>query len=88
MYNGSSGSILLVMLMHGSENALGALVPLDVDLVIVDGVPDWGMLVSLNISHVVLTWVFAAIVIAVIGTGLHASSQLSSGSGTEASDRS
>ncbi|WP_241431330.1 CPBP family intramembrane metalloprotease [Natronococcus amylolyticus] len=72
VYNGSRGSILLVMIMHGSENALGALVPLDVDLVIVDGVPDWGLLVSLNISHVVVTWVFALTVIMVVGTGLRA----------------
>ncbi|MFP9190947.1 CPBP family intramembrane glutamic endopeptidase [Natrialbaceae archaeon A-CW1-1] len=72
VYNGSGGSILLVMIMHGSENALGALVPLDVDLVIVDGVPDWGLLVSLNVSHVVVTWVFALLVIVVVGTGLRA----------------
>lgn len=72
VYNGSGGSILLVMIMHGSENALGALVPLDVDLVIVDGVPDWGMLVTLNVSHVVLTWVVALLVIGIVGTSLRA----------------
>lgn len=60
------------MIMHGSENALGALVPLDVDLVIVDGVPDWGLLVSLNVSHVAVTWVFALVVLVVVGTGLRA----------------
>ena len=70
VYNGSGGSILLVMVMHGSENALGALVPLDAELVIVDGVPDWGALVSLTLSHVALTWVFALAVVAVVGTGL------------------
>ena len=73
VYNGSGGSILLVMLMHGSENALGALVPLDVDLVIVDGVPDWGALVTLNVSHALLTWLVAIVVIASVGTGLLAS---------------
>lgn len=77
VYNGSGGSILLVMIMHGSENALGALVPLDVDLVIVDGVPDWGMLVTLNVSHVVLTWVVALIVIGIVGTSLRAENRSS-----------
>ena len=72
VYNGSGGSILLVMVMHGSENALGALVPLDVDLVIVDGVPDWGMLVSLNVSHALLMWILALVVIGLVGTDLHA----------------
>ncbi|SDK58496.1 CPBP family intramembrane glutamic endopeptidase [Natronorubrum texcoconense] len=72
VYNGSGGSILLVMIMHGSENALGALVPLDVDLVIVDGVPDWGLLVSLNVAHVAVTWVSALVTIMVVGTGLRA----------------
>lgn len=70
MYNGSGGSILLVMIMHGSENALGALVPLDVDLVIVEGVLDFGALVPLYLSHVVITWVLALVVIAVVGTNL------------------
>ncbi|WP_418280757.1 type II CAAX prenyl endopeptidase Rce1 family protein [Halorubrum sp. DTA98] len=72
VYNGSGGSILLVMIMHGSENALGALVPLDVDLVIVDGIPDWGMLVTLTVSHVVLTVVVALLVIGIVGTSLRA----------------
>jgi uncharacterized protein len=46
VYNGTGGSILLAMVMHGSINALpGALVPLDVDLVVVDSVVDWSALV-------------------------------------------
>jgi len=72
VYNGSGGSILLVMVMHGSENALGALVPLDVDLVLVDGVPEWGLLVSLTVSHAVITWAIALVVIALVGTDLYA----------------
>ena len=72
VYNGSGGSILLVMVMHGSENALGALVPLDVDLVLVDGVPEWGLLVSLTVSHAVITCAIALVVIALVGTDLYA----------------
>ena len=60
------------MIMHGSENALGALIPLDDDLVIVGGIPDWGMLVSLTVSHVLITWVVALIVIAFVATELRA----------------
>ncbi|WP_418283052.1 hypothetical protein [Halorubrum sp. DTA98] len=51
VYNGTGGSILLAMVMHGSINALpGALVPLDVDLVVVDSVVDWSALVTINVS--------------------------------------
>lgn len=73
IYNGSGGSILLVMIMHGSKNALpGGLVPLDVDLVIVDDVVDYAALVSLNVSDALITVVVAAAVITLVGTRLHA----------------
>ncbi|WP_331232625.1 CPBP family intramembrane glutamic endopeptidase [Natronorarus salvus] len=71
VYNGSGGSILLAMIMHGSMNSLpGVLVPLDVELVIVDEIVDWGALLTLNLSNTVLTWLFALVVIAAVGTSL------------------
>ncbi|HKJ57740.1 MAG TPA: CPBP family glutamic-type intramembrane protease, partial [Halobacteriales archaeon] len=70
VYNGSGGSVLLVMLMHGTENAAGSLVPLDVERAIVEGVPDWTALAPMNVSHAVLTWALALVVVGVVGTGL------------------
>ena len=70
VYNGSGGSILLAMLMHGAENAAGGLVPLDLDRAIVEGVPDWVALAPMNVSHAVLMWVLALAVIGAVGTGL------------------
>jgi membrane protease YdiL (CAAX protease family) len=70
VYNGSGGSILLAMLMHGTENAAGGLVPLDLDRAIVEGVPDWVALAPMNVSHAVLMWVLALVVIGVVGAGL------------------
>jgi membrane protease YdiL (CAAX protease family) len=70
VYNGSGGSILLAMLMHGAENAAGGLVPLDLDRAIVEGVPDWEALVPMNVSHAVLMWLLALLVVGVVGAGL------------------
>lgn len=70
VYNGSGGSVLLAMLMHGTENAAGALVPLDVELAVVAGVPDWAALAPLNVAHAVIAWLLALVVVAAVGTGL------------------
>jgi membrane protease YdiL (CAAX protease family) len=70
VYNGSGGSTLLAMLMHGAENAAGGLVPLDLERAIVEGVPDWVALAPMNVSHAVLMWVLALVVIGVVGAGL------------------
>ena len=70
VYNGSRGSILLAMLMHGTENAAGGLVPLDPERAIVEGVPDWVALAPMNVSHAVLVWLLALVVLGVTGTGL------------------
>lgn len=70
VYNGSGGSILLAMLMHGTENAAGGLVPLDLERAIVEGVPDWVALAPMNVSHAALMWILALVVIGVTGTGL------------------
>ncbi|WP_255193199.1 CPBP family intramembrane glutamic endopeptidase [Natronobeatus ordinarius] len=74
VYNGTGGSILLVMVMHGANNALGgALVPLDVDQVLVDDVTDFGALVPVYVSNAAITVVLALVVVAVVGRGLLAS---------------
>ena len=70
VYNGSGGSILLAMLMHGTENAAGGLVPLDLERAIVEGVPDWVALAPMNVSHAVLMWLLALVAISVTGAGL------------------
>ena len=70
VYNGSGGSIFLAMLMHGTENAAGGLVPLDLERAIVEGVPDWVALAPMNVSHAVFMWLLALAVISVTGAGL------------------
>lgn len=70
VYNGSGGSILLAMLMHGTENAAGGLIPLDLERAIVEGVPDWVALAPMNVSHATLMWLLALVVISVTGSGL------------------
>jgi membrane protease YdiL (CAAX protease family) len=70
VYNGSGGSILLAMLMHGAENAAGGLVPLDLERAIVEGVPDWVALAPMNVSHAVFMWLLALVAIGATGTGL------------------
>jgi membrane protease YdiL (CAAX protease family) len=70
VYNGSGGSILLAMLMHGTENAAGGLVPLDLERAIVEGVPNWVALAPMNVSHAVLLWLLAFAVGGVVGSGL------------------
>jgi membrane protease YdiL (CAAX protease family) len=70
VYNGSGGSILLAMLVHGTENAAGGLVPLDPERAIVDGVPDWVALAPMNVSHAVLLWLLAFVVVGSVGSGL------------------
>ena len=76
VYNGSGGSILLAMLMHGAENAAGGLVPLDPERAIVEGVPDWVALAPMNVSHAVLVWLLALVVIGVTGAGLLAQREM------------
>ncbi|GAB6862466.1 type II CAAX endopeptidase family protein [Haloplanus litoreus] len=76
VYNGSGGSILLAMLMHGTENAAGGLVPLDLERAIVEGVPDWVALAPMNVSHAVLMWLLALVAISATGAGLLAQREM------------
>lgn len=69
VFNGSRGSVLLAMLMHGTDNATTGQVPLDLDIVLVGNAIDWSTLVTLNGSHAVITW--AVVLIIVAGTGTH-----------------
>lgn len=38
LYDSSGASVLLAMIMHGADNAVGGLVPIDVETVIVEGI--------------------------------------------------
>ncbi|WP_129116282.1 CPBP family intramembrane glutamic endopeptidase [Halegenticoccus tardaugens] len=69
VFNGSNGSVLLAMLMHGTDNATTGQVPLDLDVVLVGDAIDWSTLVTLNGSHAVITWVVVLLV--VVATGVH-----------------
>jgi membrane protease YdiL (CAAX protease family) len=71
VFNGSGGSVLLAMLMHGTDNATTGQVPLDTDVVLVGDAIDWSTLVTLNGSHAVVTWVVALAVVGVVGWHLH-----------------
>ncbi|WP_254765839.1 type II CAAX endopeptidase family protein [Salinilacihabitans rarus] len=73
VYNGSGGSILLAMLMHGAENALGSLAPVQFEEIVAGDVVDWEALTVLNVSHTLITVALALAVVAVVGRGLHAS---------------
>jgi len=51
-------------------NAAGGAVPLDREQAIVGGVPDWAALAPVNVSHAVLTWLVALLVLSVTGARL------------------
>lgn len=72
VYNGAGGSVLLAMLMHGAENALGSLAPVQFERIVSDGIVDWVALTPFNASHTVIT-VLVAVVVAIVGSNLHAS---------------
>ncbi|WP_244531447.1 CPBP family intramembrane glutamic endopeptidase [Halogranum amylolyticum] len=69
VFNGSHGSVLLAMLMHGTDNATTGQVPLDLDVVLVGDAIDWRTLVTLNGSHAAITW--AVVLFVVVVTGAH-----------------
>lgn len=71
VFNGSRGSAFLAMLMHGTDNSTQGRVPLDIDAVVIDGVVDFEPLVSLYVSHAIITWTVALVVVAVAGTALY-----------------
>jgi membrane protease YdiL (CAAX protease family) len=70
IYNGSGGSAFLAMLMHGTDNSTQGRVPLDFDVVLVGETIDWNALVSMYVSHAVITWAVVALVVAVVGIRL------------------
>lgn len=71
VFNGSNGSVLLAMLMHGTDNATTGQVPLDLDVVLVGDAIDWSTLVTLNGSHAIITWAVVLLVIAATGVHLY-----------------
>ncbi|MFC7095710.1 CPBP family intramembrane glutamic endopeptidase [Halobaculum marinum] len=71
VFNGSRGSALLAMIMHGTDNSTQGRIPLDVDTVLIDGAVNFESLVSLYISHAVLTWLVVLVVVAIVGTVLY-----------------
>ncbi|ELZ32425.1 hypothetical protein C474_06367 [Halogeometricum pallidum JCM 14848] len=68
VFNGSNGSVLLAMLMHGTDNATTGQVPLDPDVVLVGDAIDWSTLATLNGSHAIITW--AVVLLVVVTTGI------------------
>jgi len=71
VFNGSKGSVLMAMLMHGTDNATTGQVPLDRDIVIVGDAIDWSTLVTMNGSHAIITWVVVLIIVASTGAHLY-----------------
>lgn len=71
VFNGSNGSVLLAMVMHGTDNATTGQVPLDLDVVLVGDAIDWSALVTLNGSHAVITVAVALVVVAITGVHLY-----------------
>ena len=72
VYNGSGGSAFLAMVMHGTDNSTQGRVPLDVDVVLAGDIVNWESLVSMYVSHAIITWGVVAIVVAVVGIHLSA----------------
>ncbi|KAB1185069.1 MULTISPECIES: CPBP family intramembrane glutamic endopeptidase [Haloferax] len=72
IYNGSGGSAFLAMLMHGTDNSTQGRVPLDLDIALTGNVINWDSLVSMYVSHALITWAIVAIVVAVVGIQLSA----------------
>ena len=71
VFNGSGGSALLAMIMHGTDNSTQGRVPIDAELVLRGDVVDYGALASLYVSHAVITWSVTLVVLAVVGTSLY-----------------
>ena len=71
VFNGSGGSALLAMIMHGTDNSTQGRVPLDLDVVLEDDLIDYDALVSLYVSHAGLTWLVTLLIVAVAGTDLY-----------------
>ncbi|WP_137285576.1 CPBP family intramembrane glutamic endopeptidase [Halorussus salinisoli] len=71
VFNGSGGSVLLAMLMHGTDNATTGQIPLDLNVVIVGDAINWSTLVTLNGSHAIITWVVVLIIVASTGAHLY-----------------
>jgi membrane protease YdiL (CAAX protease family) len=71
VFNGSGGSVLVPMLMHGTDNATTGQVPLDLEVVLVGDAIDWSTLASLYAAHALLTWAIALAVVALVGRHLH-----------------
>jgi membrane protease YdiL (CAAX protease family) len=71
VFNGSGGSAWLAMVMHGADNATQGRLPIDLSIVAPDGVLLPSTLVTINVSHAILTWLVALIVVGVVGTALY-----------------
>ncbi|WP_227230945.1 type II CAAX endopeptidase family protein [Salinirubrum litoreum] len=72
VFNGSGGSALLAMLMHGADNSTTGRVPLDLDVVLIGDTVNWSLLSGTYVSHALLTWLVVLLVIGVSGAGLYA----------------
>jgi membrane protease YdiL (CAAX protease family) len=71
VFNGSGGSAVLAMVMHGADNATQGRVPVDLSVVAPEGVLLPSTLVTINVPHAILTWTVALAVVAIVGTGLY-----------------
>jgi membrane protease YdiL (CAAX protease family) len=71
VFNGSGGSALLAMIMHGTDNSTQGRVPLDIDIVLQGDVINYESLVSLYVSHAVITWAVTLVVLLLVGRGLY-----------------
>ena len=67
LYNSSGASVLLAMIMHGADNAVGGLVPIDVETVIVEGVVRFDLLWSVYVGHAITVWILVVLLVAIYG---------------------
>ncbi|WP_440009275.1 lysostaphin resistance A-like protein [Halomicrococcus sp. SG-WS-1] len=67
LYNSSGASVLLVMIMHGADNAVSGLVPIDVETVIVEGIVRFDLLWSVYVGHAVTVWILVVLLVAIYG---------------------
>jgi membrane protease YdiL (CAAX protease family) len=71
VFNGSGGSAVLAMVMHGADNATQGRLPIDLSVVAPEGVLLPSTLVTINVPHAILTWIVALAVVAIVGTALY-----------------
>ncbi len=58
---------MIAMLLHGADNVFSGMVPVDVDVLIVDGVINEALVTLVLVPHVVVYWIVAIALVMIYG---------------------